>query len=125
MEINNQPLYVNGFLWATRMPTLDVLIDRGDFETSQASSIVRSCELDTECIFINELAIAREFQHSQIGRMLKEMLEKHLDKKRLPVFANTIVNSGAYKLFEQMGAMVLSGPGIHNRDGYVLSLKKY
>jgi len=125
VEINKRQLFINGFLWATQMPTVDILITRGDFRIDQARVLIDSQRLQQQSIFINEMAIDKRFQQSNVGRKLKDMLEIELDSKKLPVFANAIMDSGAFKLFEQMGGRVISGPGVHDKESYVLSMKKY
>jgi len=122
--INKRQVYINGFLWVSEMPTQDILESRGDFSSSSAMQFMHYNNLEANSLFINEMAVADRFQKSDIGRNLKNILGQDLITRKQTIFANTFVHSGAFRLFSEMGGYIISGPGVHEKQDYVLSMKQ-
>ena len=124
VNINKRQVYINGFLWVSEMPTKDILESRGDFSSSSALQFMHCNNLDINSLFINEMAVAKQFQQSDIGLNLKNILEYDLTNRNQTIFANILLHSGAFKLFSEMGGYIISGPGVHDKQDYVLSMRK-
>lgn len=124
VSINKRQVYINGFLWASEMPTKDILESRGDFSSSSALQFMHCNNLDINSLFINEMAVAKQFQQSDIGLNLKNILEQDITNRKQTIFANILQNSGAFRLFSEMGGYIISGPGVHDKHDYVLSMRK-
>jgi len=125
LQLNEKQVFVTGFIWATQKSTEEILQIKGGFCEPCAREYVSLNNLQKNAIFIEELGVARYFQRGNIGRQLKNLIQQELDQRQQTVFTNTSTSSGAYKLFTEMGAQVIAGPGVNGRDGYVLFKKQY
>ena len=116
-------LFVNGFMWASKRSTLQILQAKADFEQLEAQQLIQDLNLGYDCMYIDEFGVAPVFQGQQIGTHINSELQKLLTATNLTLLTNTSIDSGAFKVFKSSGYRVLAGPPVQNEPGLVCFIK--
>ena len=124
ISLNGKELYISGFTWARRYSTLERLITKGAFTETQAIEYLEANQINPNCWYIEELGVINSERGYGIGRFLKTNLIETLADSKLPLLSNTKETSPAYNLNISVGGKVIAGPGLFDREGYVLFLNQ-